>query len=137
MTNKHRKVWKMVSRKLVSGKQTRMASLFLCMACTQIQDKREGKERKKSFPVKLHQTTICVSSREEEDTKNLTMQWKHQYNYRSQPHTQPEVGRVADVLVGALHALTTFLFFNYTKPKMPLRPINNHKQTMRKLLQSP
>jgi hypothetical protein len=29
------------------------------------------------------------------------------------------------------------LFFYYTKLKIPPRPINNHKQTMKKLPQSP
>jgi hypothetical protein len=99
--------------------------------------KRRKKKKKNSFPAKLHQFTIHVPFGEKEDTKNLTMQRKRQYNYQSQPPTPPEVSRVADAMVGALHVPPTFLFFfNYTKPKMPLRPINNYKQTMRKLLQS-
>jgi hypothetical protein len=77
--------------------------------------KRRKKKKKNSFPAKLHQFTIHVPSGEKEDTKNLTMQRKRQYNYQSQPPTPPKVGRVADAMVGALHVPTTFLFFLITQ----------------------
>jgi hypothetical protein len=68
---------------------------------------------------------------------NHKLQRKRHYNNRSQPHTSPKVGGAADVLAGALHAPACFFVFIGTKSKMPPRPINNNKQTMRKLLLSP
>jgi hypothetical protein len=73
--------------------------------------KRRKKKKKNSFSAKLHQSTIHMPSREKEDTKNLTMQRKRQYNYQSQPLTPLEVGRVADAMVGALHVPTNFFVF--------------------------
>jgi hypothetical protein len=107
------------------------------MVCTQIHEERKGKKR--SFPAIPRRTTIHGPHMEEEDTeKNPMMQQKRQNNHQIQPQTLLEVGGVVDVLASALYVPTTFsLFFYYTKLKIPPRPINNHKQTMKKLPQSP
>jgi hypothetical protein len=112
------------------------------MACMQIQEEREGKERKrkkKSFPTKPCRTTIHVPSRKEEDVEtNPMIRREHQYTHQSQRHTPPEFGGVADTLASALHEPVAFsVFLNCTKPKMPSRLINNHKHIIVKLLQSP
>jgi hypothetical protein len=55
------------------------------MACMQIQEEREGKERKrkkKSFPTKPCRTTIHVPSRKEEDVEtNPMMRRERQYTH--------------------------------------------------------
>jgi hypothetical protein len=96
-------------------------------------------EKEKSFMAKLNRTIIHAPFREEEDVgTNPMMRRKRRYNHQSQSHAPPEVGGATDALVNALHMLAAFsFFFNSIKLKMPPRPINNHKQTMRKLPQNP
>jgi len=66
------------------------------MACTQIQEEREGKKRKKSHFRPNHYTRVIHIGKGLQD------------EYWIQPHVLPEVGRAADTLTSVLNTPATF-----------------------------